>query len=104
MSADIVGTKGANFTFTLSAATITNATTLVGSQPGPSLPFSDHEVTIKNLTSGQTWVQLTLIWAPGDGDAIIDVGTVTSGTVNAATPKHTLDTGKTPGMVQLSGI
>jgi hypothetical protein len=46
---------------------------------------------------------LDLIWAPGDEDAVIDVGTVTSGTVNAAKPKHTLDAGKTPGFVELFG-
>ena len=103
-TADIVGTKQANFTFTLSAATITNAAPLVGNQPGQPLPFSGREVTIQNLPSGELWVELDLIWAPGDGDAVIDIGTVTSGTVNAANPKHTLDAGKTPGFVELFGI
>jgi hypothetical protein len=105
-TADIVGTKDANFTFTISAATITTATPLVNNQAGASLPLSGNgrEVTIQKLAAGESWVQLDLVWAPGDPNAVIDVGTVTSGTVNAANPKHTLDRGKTPGFVELFGI
>jgi hypothetical protein len=103
-TADIVGTKAANFTFTISAATVTNAAFLLNNQPGASLPLSGNEVTIQKLAAGESWVQLDLVWATGDPNAVIDVGTVTSGTVNAANPKHTLDRGKTPGFVELFGI
>jgi hypothetical protein len=105
-TADIVGTTGANFTFTLSAGTITNAAKFAGNTQGPSFPLSGdgREVTIQNLATGDTWVELDLAGAPGYGMAVIDVGTVTSGTVNAAAPKHTLNAGKTPGFVELFGI
>jgi hypothetical protein len=105
-TADIIGTNGASFTFTISSATITNAAPLVNNQQGPALTVGGNgrEVTIPSLAAGETWIELDLVFAPGDGDAEIDVGTVTSGTVNAATPKHTLDAGKTPGLVELFGI
>ncbi|MGA7695543.1 MAG: hypothetical protein WCA76_10965, partial [Candidatus Sulfotelmatobacter sp.] len=50
-TADIVGTTGANFTFTISAGTIRNAAPLVADKPGASLPISGNAVTITNLAS-----------------------------------------------------
>ena len=87
-TADISGTTGANFTFTIDSATILAASL---KQPIPSLP------------AGISTVRLDLVWAPQDPDATIDVGTVTSGTVRAAAPKHTIDADDVPGFVVLFG-
>jgi hypothetical protein len=104
-TADIVGTKAANFTFTIDAATIVKAKLIVKNQPDVDLTVGgdDREVTVPNLPAGDSVVSLALIWAPADPDATIDVGTVTTGTVTAATPKHTIDAGDTPGFVELFG-
>jgi hypothetical protein len=105
MSADIIGTKGANFTCTIDSGTILSAYLEVPSQPIVSLTIasSNREVTVPSLPAGQSWVRLDLVWAPGDSNATIDVGTVTSGNVSPANPKHTIDDGDTPGYVELLG-
>jgi hypothetical protein len=104
-TADIVGTTGATFTFTIDAATIFKAKLIVSNQPDLDLTVggSDREVTVPRLPAGDSVVSLALVWAPGDADATIDVGTITTGAVNAASPKHTIDVGDTPGFVELFG-
>jgi len=106
-TADIVGTTKSQFTFTISAATIVKATLIVPNQADLDLTVggSNREVTISTpgLPAGDSVVSLALVWAPGEDDAIIDVGTVTTGTANAANPKHTIDVGDTPGFVELFG-
>jgi hypothetical protein len=104
-SSDIHGTTGANFTFTLSSATIVQAVLEVTGKPNVTLTVSadGHEVTVPSLPADQSFVRLALVWAPGDDDAVIDVGTVISGTAIAADPKHTIDAGDTPGFVELFG-
>jgi hypothetical protein len=105
MSADIVGTKGANFTCTIDSGTILSAYLEVPNQPIVSLMIggSSREVTVPSLPAGQSWVRLDLVWAPGDSDATIDVGTVTSGTVATAPAKGTITDGDTPGYIELLG-
>jgi hypothetical protein len=104
-TADIVGTTGASFTFTIDSATIVKANLIVGTAPAVELMVaaSGREVTVPSLPAGDSVASLALIWAPGDADATIDVGTVTSGSVTAANPKHTIDLGDTPGFVELFG-
>ena len=104
-TADIVGTTGANFTFTIDAASIVKAKLIVAGQDDAELVVdeSGREVTVPTLPAGDSVVSLALIWAPGDTDATIDVGTVTTGVVTAAKPKHTIDLGDTPGFVELFG-
>jgi hypothetical protein len=104
-TADIVGSTGSNFAVRIDAATILSAYLEVTNQPNVSLAISgDHrEITVPNLPAGQSWVRLDLVWAPGDPNATIDVGTVSTGTAVAANPKHTLDDGETPGYVELFG-
>jgi hypothetical protein len=103
--ADISGSTGANFSFTIDAATILSAYLEVPNKPVVALEISDddREVTVPNLPAGNSFVRLDLAWAPGDPHATIDVGTVTSGTVKVANPKHTIDDGETPGYVLLFG-
>jgi hypothetical protein len=104
-TADIVGTTGANFTITIDSGTILSAYLEVANQPVITLAIgaNDRQVTISNLPVGESWVRLDIVWAPGDPNATIDVGTVTTGSVNAANPRHTLDDGNTPGYIELFG-
>src|SRR5271163_328511 len=100
-TADIVGTTGAKFTLTVDSGTVTSAFLKVTGVPDVPLTIgaSGREISIANLPSGDSKVRLDIVWAPADPDAVIDVGSVTSGTVSAANPKGTLDAGKTPGFV-----
>lgn len=104
-TADIIGSTGANFILTIDSGTILSAYLEVANQPVVSLAIgvNDQQVTISNLPAGESWVRLDLVWAPGDANATIDVGTVTSGSANPANPKHTLDDGNTPGYIELFG-
>jgi hypothetical protein len=103
--ADIVGTTGSNFTIVIDAANILSAYLEVTNQPIVSLSIggSDREVTVPNLPAGDSLVRLDLVWAPGDPDATIDVGTVFSGDAKAAVSKGTIHDGDTPGYVELFG-
>ncbi|HEY6768711.1 MAG TPA: hypothetical protein VI386_28455 [Candidatus Sulfotelmatobacter sp.] len=105
MSADITGSVGAKFTCTIDAATIVSAYLEVSNQPIVSLDIAanNREVTVPSLPAGQSFVRLDLVWAPGDSNATIDVGTVTAGTATPANPNHTIDDGDTPGYVELFG-
>src|SRR3984893_17667192 len=108
-TAGFVGTKGANFPFSIDAGMIPQnggALLIVGGQADQKLVVaaSGREVTVPNLPSGDSTISLALVWAPGEtNDATIDVGTVTTGTVTAAVPKHTIDNGDRPGFVELFG-
>jgi len=104
-TADIAGTNGANFTCTIDAGTILSAYLEIPNLPIVSLEIGDdeREVTVTSLPKGQSWIRLDIVWAPGDDDANIGVGTVSSGTAAAATPVHTLDAGNTPGYIELFG-
>lgn len=103
--ADIIGTTGANFSITIDNGSILSAYLEVPNQPIVALSIGEdeREVTVPSLPKGDSTVRLDLVWAPGDSNATIDVGTVTSGTVNPANPKHTIDDGDTPGYVELFG-
>jgi len=105
VTADIVGTIGAKFTLTVSSGTVTTAFLKVTGAPDVQLTVggAGREITVPNLPAGDSKVRLDIVWAPGDTDAVIDVGSVTSGTVTAADPKGTLDAGKTPGFMELFG-
>jgi len=104
-TADIVGTTGAKFRLKVSSGTVTSAFLKVIGTPDVSLTIdtSGREISIPNLSAGDAKVRLDIVWAPGDPDADIDVGSVTSGTVTAANPKGALDAGKTPGFAKLFG-
>jgi len=105
-TADIVGTTGAKFTITIDAATIVSAYLEVPNQPilGLAISGNDREVTVTSLPAGDSTVRLDLVWAPGDSNATVDVGTVTAGNANASNPKPIIDDGDTPGYVQLFGV
>jgi hypothetical protein len=104
-TADIVGTTGANFAITVTSGTVTTAFLKVQGKADVPLTVGPggQAVTVPSLTSGDSKVRLDIVWAPGDVDAVIDVGNVSSGSATAATPKGTLEAGKTPGFVDLFG-
>jgi hypothetical protein len=104
-SADLCGTTGANFTFTIGSGNILSAYLEVPGKPLVVLTVSgtEREVTVPSLPAGQSWVRLDLTWAPGDPSATIDVGTVTSGTVNASDPKGIITDNDKLGYAELWG-
>jgi hypothetical protein len=104
-TADIVGTAGANFTATIDAGTVVSAYLEAPNQPILSLIIggNNREVTIPKLPVGESYVRLDIVWAPGDPNALIGVGTVTGGQAAAANPQHRIDDGDTPGYVELFG-
>jgi hypothetical protein len=104
-SSDIHGTTGANFTFTISSGTITKALLQVSGQQDVKLTVdaSGRVVTVSSLPAGNSGVRLDLVWAPQDPDALVDVGTVTTGTAVSAPAKGILTAGDTPGLVRLFG-
>lgn len=105
MAADITGKKGSNFTFTIDSGSVSSAYLEVPNQPIVALTIANNsrEITVPNLPAGQSLVRLDIVWAPGDSNAVIDVGTVMSGSATAASPKHTIDDGESPGYVELLG-
>ena len=104
-TSDIHGTTGATFTVTISAAIIVKAFLEAGMLPAVPLTIggSGREVTVPSLPAGDSLVRLDLVWAPGDPDATIDVGTVKTGTVRAAAAKGIITAGDMPGVVELFG-
>jgi hypothetical protein len=102
-TANIIGTKDANFTLTIDSATILAAFLVVPKQEKVPLSFVENEVTIPSLPAGDSRVRLDLAWAPSDPDATVSLGTVISGTVKAKDPKQTIDAGQTPGFEKLFG-
>lgn len=104
-TADIVGTTGANFTITIDSGTVLSAYLEVVNQPNVSLAIggNNREVTVPNLPAGDSLVRLDLVWAPGDPNASIGVGTVITGQASATDPPGRIDDGETPGYVELFG-
>lgn len=103
---DIHGSVGANFTFTVDTGTITKALLQAAGQPDMQLTLdaSGQVVTVPGLPAGDSGVRLDIVWAPGDSDALVDVGTVISGTAQSAPAKKILMAGDTPGLVRLFGV
>lgn len=104
-TADIVGTTSAAFTATITSGAIQSAYLEVTNQPVISLAVSGNNqaVTIASLPNGESWIRLDIVWGPGDSNALIGVGSVTSGTVAAASPNHRIDDGDDPGYIELYG-
>ena len=101
-TADIVGTKSSQFTITIDNGTIVSAYLEVPNQPIMALSISgnDQEVTVLSLTEGDSKVRLDLVWAPGDQNATVGIGT---GNVTISNPPPVIQDGDTPGYVQLFG-
>ena len=104
-TADIVGTIGSHFDVTLDSGEILHAVLSVVNQATITLAVSGDglAVTVPSLPAGDSLVRLDLIWAPGDGNATIDVGTVTIGSAQSAPSKGFIRAGQTPGFVELFG-
>ncbi len=104
-TADIHGSTGAHFTILVSAATILSAYLEVANQPVIALTIGKglREITVASLPAGHSFIRLDLVWSPGEKNATVSVGTVTTGTVKNAPAKGTLTAGDTPGYVELWG-
>jgi len=105
-SSDIHGNQGDSFVIVLNSGLVQSAYLEVDNQPLLSLSIdtTERQITVTSLPAGTTYVRLDINWAPGDGDATIDVAAGGPVTVAAANPKHTLDAGNTPGYVELFGV
>jgi hypothetical protein len=103
--ANFSGTQKAKFTFTVSSGTIVNAFLEVPGQAKAKLPVSadGQGVTVNSLPAGASGVRLDLVWAPADADAVVNLGTVITGTVTRQPADPILIAGDTPGLVTLSG-
>jgi len=82
-SADIVGSVGATFVATIDSGTIVQAT--LGGQNLP-MGADKRSVTVTNLAAGDSTIQLGLVFDPGDPNAKIGVGSVTTGKAQAHVP------------------
>jgi hypothetical protein len=112
-TADIVGSKGAQFTIILVPEESTGTTGVIkkailkkSGQPDQELPFEEHEVTLQGLNKlpgGDSLIVLNILWGPGDSDALIVVGQVTSGDAHSAEPTHYIQVDDVPGYIQLFG-
>jgi hypothetical protein len=103
-TADIVGSTKAQFTLTVSAGNVRKAKLEAANQPDESLAVAGNVITIPVLPAGDSQVELQIVWAPGDTGAMIDVGTVTTGTATAADPKPTIESSSPIAFVELFGV
>lgn len=104
-TAHIIGSTRSDFTFTIDSATIAKATLRVPGQPDTVLALAGpREVIVPSLPASDSTVRLDLVWGPGDEDTTVDIGTVTSGSVQASDPPAVIVKGTTPFVVKLFGI
>jgi len=82
-SADIVGSVGASFVATIDSGSIVQAS--LGGQ-NLQIGADSRSVTVPNLAAGDSTIQLALVFAPGDPNANIGVGAVTTGPAQAQVP------------------
>jgi hypothetical protein len=104
-SCDVHGKTGDSFVIVINYGLVQSAYLEVDNQPLVSLAIdtTERQIAVSSLPAGTSYVRLDINWAPGDGDATIDVAAGAPATVAAANPKHTLDAGNTPGYVELFG-
>jgi len=108
---NISGSIGSQFVATIDSGQIVQAKLHI---PGTDanqdidLPFTDQTVTVKpagGLPAGPSSIRLAIVFAPGDPNAKIGVGTVTSGTAQASNPPGILfnDQVHASGVITLLG-
>jgi hypothetical protein len=104
-TADIHGNTGDTFSILIDSGLVQSAYLEVDNAPLVSLTIdaTERQITVPSLPSGTSYVRLDIVWAPGDGDASIDVAAGAPASASAANPKHNLQAGNTPGYVELYG-
>lgn len=99
-TSDIFGSIGANFVATVDSGSIVQAA-LNGQQLtiGPD----NRSVVVPSLPAGDSFIDLRVVFGPGEPDANIGVGAVTSGTVQAQVPPGQVLNQFPVGAIQLFG-
>jgi len=104
-TADISGKTGSNFVATLDASAIVQAQlTVVGKSPITlSIGADKRSITVPSLPAGDSTIWLALIFAPGEPNANIGVGTVTSGSAVPHNPPGIIYDNNAWGVIELFG-
>jgi|SRR5580704_3162208 hypothetical protein len=105
-TADLVGAVGSNFIATIDAGTIVQAQLGVVGQAVVMLAIGadKRSVIVPNLPAGDSTIWLAIVWAPGEPNANIGVGAVTSGNVRAANPPRIVYDNNPVGVIEMFGI
>jgi len=99
-TADIVASTGSTFTFTTSSGTVTGAI-FQGTSTGTA-SVVNNIVSVANLPAGDSTLLLTIIWAPGELDAVIQV-TSSAHPLDYVTSAAVLTDGVTTGIIEFFG-
>ena len=99
-SADISGSVGADFVATIDSGTIVQA--MIGGQAA-TIGADNRSVTVTGLAAGDSVIELALEFAPGDPDANIGVGAVTSGHAQAHNPPGIISSTHVADVIELFG-
>ena len=104
-TADIAGKTGSNFVATLDASSIVQAQlSVVGQSPVTlSIGADKRSITVPSLPSGDSTIWLAVVFAPGEPNATIGVGTVTSGSATAHNPPGIIYDNSAWGVIELYG-
>jgi len=98
---DIFGSSGAEFVATIDSGSIVQATL-----NGRQLTLADNRsvvVDAPGLPAGDSTIDLRVVFGPGEPDANIGIGTVTSGTVQAQVPPGKILNQFPVGAIELFG-
>lgn len=104
-TADISGKTGSNFVAIIDASTVVQAQlSVIGQSPITlSIGADKRSITVPNLPAGDSTIWLALVWAPGEPNANIGVGTVTSGNATPHNPAGVIYDNSAFGVIELYG-
>jgi hypothetical protein len=105
-TADISGKTASSFVATIDSGTIVQAQLGIVGQPMVMLSVGadKRSVTVPNLPSGNSTIWLAMIWAPGEPNANIGIGTVISGSVKAHNPPGVVYDNSPVGAIEMFGV
>ncbi|WP_213805910.1 hypothetical protein [Granulicella sp. dw_53] len=104
-TADISGKTGSNFVATLDASSVVQAQlAVVGKSPITlSIGADKRSITVPNLPSGDSAIWLALVFAPGEPNATIGVGSVTGRSATPHNPPGIIYDTNAWGVIKLFG-
>jgi hypothetical protein len=101
-TADLVAIAGASFTFTTSSGTVTGAVFQGASTGVVTADTMSNVISVSNLPAGDSTLLLTIVWAPGEPDAKLQIVS-TAHPLAYVTSAAVLTDGVTPGVIELFG-
>ena len=104
-TAHISGKTGSNFVATLDASKVVRAQlSVVGKSPiDLSIGADAQSINVPSLPAGDSTIWLALIFGPGEPNATIGVGTVTSGSATPRDPPGIIYDNNAWGAIKLYG-